>query len=101
MSVHDFMKDHILECYEIIHTDIKDNTFDSHQFIQHFSKKFEAEYVGFLSQYQTNCFMTVNAQIAQFLENHKTDLGIIDRGKTSSQDVFGNSTPNESWEKVN
>ena len=35
------------------------------------------------------------------MANHKDALAIIDQGKVYSQDVFGNLTPNEIWEKVN
>ena len=101
MSVNDFMTGHIQECIDIIHTEIKDKIFDSHEFIRHFSKKFEIEYVSFLGQYNSAPFQYVNIQIGAFLENNKAALGIIDLGKVYSQDVFGISSPNENWQKVN
>jgi hypothetical protein len=101
MPVNQFLTYHMQDCIDIIYKEIKEKTFDSHKFIQHFSKKFEAEYVDFLCQYTTNRFKTVNAEIALFMTNHKEALGIIDLGKVYSQNVFGDSTQIENWEKVN
>lgn len=101
MSVNDFMTSHIQECSDIIHTEIKDKTFDSHEFIRHFAKRFEFDYVSFLGQYSSEPFHYVNAQIGAFLESNKAALRITDLGKVYSQNVFGDSTQIENWEKVN
>ncbi len=99
MSVNDFMTSHIQECSDIIHKEIKDKTFDSHEFIQHFAKKFEAEYSGFLSQYKKDPEQKVNAQIGRFLKKHRADLRIESIGRIRTLNVHGRKTGNELWQK--
>lgn len=101
MSVNDFMTSHIQECSDIIHTEIKDKTFDSHEFIRHFAKKFEAEYVGFLKQYKEDPEQKVNMQIGLFLKKHQVNLQIKSIGRTKTLNVHGKKTGNELWQKVN
>ena len=74
--------------------------FDSHEFIRHFARKFEIEYVEFLSSYNHEPFRTVHAQIGKFLSEHQGFLKIKDDGITQSPNIFGANSQNEKWIKT-
>lgn len=74
--------------------------FDSHDFIKRFARRFETDYIDFLSQYQTEPFKTVHAQIAKFLSENDNQLKIQSIGQIHSENVFGDKTINENWMKV-
>jgi len=84
---------------EDIIRNIPTDIFDSHEFIRNFAKKFEIEYVQFLSSYQHEPFRNVHAQIGKFLSDHQILLKIKDDGITQSPNVFGIVTQNERWVK--
>ena len=75
-------------------------TFDSHEFIRHFAKKFEIEYVEFLSTYKNEPFRNVHAQIGKFLSEHQDLLKIKDDGIIQSPNIFGIDSQNENWIKI-
>ena len=99
MSVFIFMQGQI----PMIEAIIKElpNSFDSHQFIQKFARRFEVEYVWYLSQYDKEPFRKVNMQIGRFLSENKDLLKIKDMGEWDSPNVFGDLTKNEYWQKCN
>lgn len=75
-------------------------SFDSHQFIRLFAREFETDYVKFLVEYDDKPFSKVHAQIGSFLAENQSSLGIIDtKEKTSSPNIFGDSTTNELWKR--
>jgi len=99
-SINEFLKELLVggELQAVIN-DIDGKVFDSHQFIQHFAKRYESEYIEALAQCktQTGQFRCVHSQIAQFLGDNQAQLGIT-RGKdVISKDIFGNDVPNASW----
>jgi hypothetical protein len=85
---------------EIIYNNIPSKIFDSHEFIRHFAKKFEIEYVEFLSLYKNEPFRNVHAQIGKFLSEHQESLNIKDDGITQSPNIFGADSQNEKWIKT-
>ena len=100
MTVNDFMKEHIEDIKNDIIPNIPMKEFDSHEFIRHFMRKYEVEYVEFLTQYYETPFQNVNKQIGGFLARNTEYLNIMDMGKTSSKNEFGVVSENEKWQKV-
>lgn len=100
MTVDKFMKNNLNVIKNKIIKGISEDTFDSHEFIRHFMREFELEYVGFLNSNNVEPFRNINAQIAHFLSMNKNLLGIKDDGKTKSLNIFGIESPNERWIKV-
>lgn len=86
---------------QVIINDIDRKVFDSHQFIQHFAKGYESEYIEALKQCKTKTgqFRCVHSQIAQFLGDNQAQLGINRGEDVISKDIFGNDVPNASWIK--
>lgn len=100
MTIHQFMQKHINELKQIISVDIKENKFDSHDFIEIFMKKYELDYVKFLIKYDLKPFRTLNSQIAIFLSKNASELNIQKQGKGKSESVFGLEVDNERWLKI-
>lgn len=100
MTIHEFMKDKINEIKVIISIDIEENTFDSHDFIEKFMKKYELDYIKFLTKYDNNPFRNLNSQIAIFLSKNASELNIQKQGKSKSESVFGLNVDNERWLKI-
>ncbi len=100
MTVNDFMKEHIEDIKNKIIPNIAIKECASHEFIRHFMRKYEVEYVQFLSKCTGSPFQTVNGQIGKFLASNKEYLNIMDMGKTSSKNEFGVVSDNEKWQKV-
>lgn len=102
-SINEFLKELLASGdLQVIINDIDGTVFDSHQFIQHFAKRHESEYIEALTQCnsKTGQFRCVHSQIAQFLGDNQAQLGIT-RGYEDviSKDIFGNDVPNASWIK--
>lgn len=100
MNVNEFMKDNLDVIKNKIIKNIPKNTFDSHEFIRHFAKEFEVEYVSFLSKYDNEPFRNVHAQIGLFLSLNKEFLNLKDDGNIDSPNIFGNESSNEIWVKT-
>jgi hypothetical protein len=98
MTIPEFMTDRIVVIQNII-TDLKD-TFNSHEFIEKFSKQFEPFYIDFLQQYRGNgAFLTVHGQIAKFLSDNSTTLRIRKTRKVPSRNIFGETDNIQEWKK--
>lgn len=95
MSVNSFMLANILAIQTIIGQ--LSRPFDSHAFIQKFSRKFQTEYVDLLTEYKDEPFIKVHGQIGKFLSKNQTALGIRQNGRVSSKNIFGENTENEEW----
>lgn len=100
MSLNQFMKNNLVVIRDEIIKNIPIDNFDSHEFIRNFAKRFEIEYVGFLSNYKQEPFRNVHAQIGKFLSEHQSALSLKDNGVTQSPNIFGAVTPNEQWVKT-
>jgi ABC-type transporter MlaC component len=74
--------------------------FDSHDFIQVFSKEFESAYIELLNKYKNKSIRTTHAQIAINLRKSMNDLKIIKSDDTKSKSIFGNNVANKKWTKV-
>lgn len=101
MTVNDFFVQNInLIKAEII--DTLDTTFDSHEFIRKFSKRFEADYIRFLCDYSAEgAFREIHKQIAQSLSRNEAELDIAKTNvKDKSPNIFGEMTEAERWAKV-
>lgn len=100
MSLNQFMETNLAVLRDEIISNIPTDKFDSHEFIRNFAKKFEIEYVEFLSAYRHEPFRNVHAQIGKFLSEHQVLLQIEDDGITQSANIFGIESPNERWVKT-
>ncbi len=76
--------------------------FNSHDFIEKFSHRFESDYIEMLEKYKTNgsSFQTVHRMIAKFLSENKDVFCIENNGKVPSENVYGNIDYIESWKKI-
>lgn len=99
MDVNKFLKGHEVEIIEII-SKLK-NEFNSHDFIEKFSKKFEEEYIDMLVDYKNtgNAFKTVHGQIARYLSVNKKVFKIETSEKVPSEHVFGEIDYIQGWKK--
>ena len=95
MSVPQFMSANLISIKEIINQIPR--PFDSHTFIQLFSKEFQQEYVQLLTAYETEPFVKVHAQIGKFLSENQLELSIKSNGKVLSANIFGEQSENEQW----
>lgn len=100
MNLNQFMTANLAILRDNIIKNIPTKIFDSHEFIRHFAKKFEIEYVEFLSTYKKEPFRNVHAQIGKFLSEHQDFLKIKDDGITQSPNIFGTESQNENWIKT-
>jgi hypothetical protein len=100
MTIKNFMKLNLEEIKKIISEDLPNDKFDSYEFIRRFAKKFEIEYVNFLSNSINNHHRTVHSQIARNLAENQEYLKFQKNGKIKSETVFGYDVPNEEWVKV-
>lgn len=95
------MESNLVVIKDEIINNIPTSKFDSHEFIRYFTKRFEVEYVEFLSKFKQEPFRKVNSQIGKFLSENKVLLEIIDDGVTKSPNIFGIESQNEKWIKQN
>lgn len=95
MSVHEFMLTNLIQIKKIINQ--MPRPFDSHTFIQHFSKEFQVEYVQLLTAYDEKPFIKIHQQIGKFLSENQTELNIKSNGKILSANIFGEQSENEQW----
>lgn len=100
MKLNQFMTANLAVLRDEIIENIPSKIFDSHEFIKHFAKKYEIEYVEFLTTYKNEPFRNLHAQIGSFLSKHQDFLKIKDAGITQSQNIFGVDSPNEKWIKI-
>jgi len=100
MSVNQFMEANLRVIRDEIIINIPNEEFDSHEFIRNFAKRFERDYVEFLSSYRLEPFRIVHAQIGSFLSEHQRLLNIRDIGSAISSNIFGIESSNEKWIKV-
>lgn len=99
MNINSFMTSN-LHAIQAIVEDLNDN-FNSYDFIQQFTRRFEVEYVSMLSLYDEEPFRKVNAQIAKFLSNNENGLNIVKQNnKTIYTNIFGGETECEMWRRV-
>lgn len=99
MEINDFLKGEISELINIIHN--LDDEFTSHDFLKKFAKLFEPEYISFLDKYsRKGAFQNVHSQIARFLSENSTILGIAKTKKVMSENIFGEMDEIQSWKKL-
>lgn len=99
MEINDFLKGKISELVNIIHN--LDDEFTSHDFLKKFAKLFELEYISFLDKYSSKgAFQNVHSQIARFLSENSTILGIAKTKKVMSENIFGEMDEIQSWKRL-
>lgn len=98
MTVDQFMKTHQSEIKEIISE--LNYRFNSHDFIQKYSKVFETEYLRQLSMYSDNAHQKVHSQIGIHLSNHAVFYSIRKIGDIFDKNIFGELVEIAKWEKV-
>ena len=97
MAIEKFIKEKSSDIKVVI-IDQLDETFNSHQFIESFAKKFESDYIKFLSKYDSH--KTVHSHIALGLAKCADEFGITKSiNDVVSRSVFGNDVPNKQWKK--
>jgi len=99
-TIYEFMTGKLSVIKDQIIRNIPTEKFDSHEFIKNFAKRFEIEYVEFLSSYKQEPFRNVHAQIGKFLLENQVLLQIKDEGITQSPNIFGIESQNEKWIKT-
>jgi len=95
MSVNEFMSINLVSIQKTISQ--MERPFDSHAFIQKFSKEFQIQYIQLLAIYNDKPFLKVHEQIGLFLSKNQEKLGIKKNGKVLSQNIFGEESENEQW----
>ncbi len=76
-----------------------DDTFDSHDFLKKFAKQCEKKYIEMLCEEKS--FREVHKQIGAWIEHEQEHLGLIAKGKVTSENIFGNISSVEQWQKTN
>jgi len=73
--------------------------FDSHDFFKRMTRLFPSDYVKELCRFKNHSdpFLVLHPMIARKLAS---DDGLRQMGKVDSPNIGGNSTSNESWEKI-
>jgi len=99
IDINSFLKNHQIEIKNII-SDFDVNTeFSSHDFIEIFSQKFEADYIEMLLQYKNSgqAFRTVHIMIALHLSKNMNLFNIDKTQKKGSENVHGNIDNIQWW----
>ena len=73
--------------------------FDSHDFLKKFAKHCEEKYIEMLNEEKS--FHEVHKQIGVWIEHEQEHLGLIAKGKVTSENIFGNISSVEQWQKTN
>lgn len=94
------MNDNIKNIQEVIDYELPEY-FNSHDFIEKFTRKIETEFVKLLCQYDKDAHRKVNMQIAGYLSRNKGFLNIEKVGKENSKNVFGNTDLIKHWRNLN
>jgi hypothetical protein len=104
MTLNEFLDTKETDIKEII--DGLKSTFNSHEFIEKFSQKFEKEYIHYLYEYahdrDKGIFKIVHGIIAKHLSLKKDIYNIkkTDRDKVSNENIFGDEYPIQEWIKL-
>lgn len=99
MTVKTFMRSKTSDIIDIILN--LNNTFNSHDFLMKFAKRFELEYITFLFEYNSvGAFQTIHSQIAKFLSENSMNLNIEKTEQTESRNVFGEIVRVQGWRKI-
>lgn len=79
-------------------------TFDTHDFIEKFSRNYEREYVEIIYKYykkSARIFMSAHAAIGKFLSDETQNLKIEKQSeRVSSRNIKGYKSPNQRWRKL-
>jgi len=97
-----FLKQHQKEIVNIISNLKKDNEFSSHDFIEKFTQKYEADYIEMLVKYKSTgkAFQTVHRLIALHLSLNMPALHIGKTKRKPSENVFGTDNKIQWWKKT-
>jgi hypothetical protein len=100
MDISDFLKLHETDVFVIISK--MGDEFSSHDFIEEFAKRFEAEYIEMLYTRKNSgsAFQTVHSIIAKYLSVNMALFAISKSTKRASENVFGNVDCIQWWIKV-
>jgi len=96
-TIFGFMKQHMKQVAEIIAE--LSSTFNAHEFIQKFEKRFQVEYAAYLNSYTVNPPMKVNNQIARFLSANETAFKITKTRRVTSLNANGKKSSVQEWKK--
>jgi len=98
MTIDEFLNQEFRQLSVII--DSLEIEFNSHDFLKKFAKKYEKDYVEFLSDFKKNSpFQKVHSQIARFLSKNRKELNICKTKKVPSENVFGEIDEIQGWKK--
>lgn len=103
MSIQTFLTANFSDLKAVIGDLCKTNEkFSSHDIIEKFTKLHEYEYIGWLDSYKKQnkkAFQSVHSQIARFVSEHSSQLGIKKTPRNPSENVFGDFDVIQWWEK--
>lgn len=76
--------------------------FSSHDFIEKFAQKYEADYIDMLVEYKKSgqAFQSVHSIIAKFISKNMKKFGISKSRKDVSENVFGSLNYIQWWKKI-
>ncbi len=103
IDVNVFLKSHQSEMRKIISDFDANLEFSSHDFIEKFSQKYEADYIDMLVKYKDSgqAFRTVHSMIALYLSQNMTIFNIDKTQKKGSENVHGNIDNIQWWIRLN
>lgn len=96
-TIFGFMKEHMKQVDEIIKE--FGSTFNAHEFIGKFEKKYKDEYTDYLNSYTVNPPMKVNNQIARFLSINETAFKIKKTRRVASLNANGKKSGVQEWKR--
>ncbi len=99
IDINSFLNTHQSEIKSIISLFEENTEFSSHDFIEKFSQKYEADYIEMLVTYQNSgqAFQTVHSKIALHLSKNMALLNIDKTEKKGSENVHGNIDRIQWW----
>lgn len=101
IDIDSFLKQHQKEIVNII-SNLKNDEFSSHDFIEKFAQQYEADYIEMLVKYQGTgkAFQNVHSGIARHLSLNMPTLRIGTTERKSSENVFGTDDRIQWWKKI-
>ena len=100
IEINKFLKNHHQGIIDIISK--FNSEFSSHDFIEKFAQKYEADFIDMLLLYKNKgkAFQTVHSSIARYLSKNKEIFSIAKTERKGSEHVFGSIDKIQWWERI-
>ncbi len=99
ITINEFLKLKNNEIKDIIEN--LNSPFNSHDFIERLTHKFEGEYIEYLNYYKgKGAFRTVHGIIAKYLSESSNLFNIKKENKVKNKNVFGDFDYIQEWSKT-